>query len=1340
MAILKLVLAAYNITGTTASIIGGIDFALKHFSKSTAEDLFKKCFVDAVKQSAPKLAHFTEAKDLKTVSVDKDTLGDIITSLKNDHIFTLASLEQHDRLIEIIKLFQKCINLPGHQLTPEDLEQKIRPILEDTIVGFYNRLPFKQEAFNQMVLEFIQNSIGEYTNQEESRALLKDFLDKIDKAQLEFQALLIERTQAIKDDTTEIKKTTQANLDISLKLSSQFTDFSNQYLNVSISDAVTTEHQSQIDNARDLLKKGRPISALDSLENLKQRIWTNASSITKFLILKNIAAAQLALNKEREAAMLLLKAFQYNSKDETALSNRALAHFLLGELEKAADFAEKTLEQNSTDTNAYVVLVRISTDEERLEEVIAKVPEYLRDTPQIAHAISEIARQHRDFEEAIKWGEIMVEHEQEDVPSCKPALATILLEQVLNDHLAVLTNQLDESQKEQLRRAIGLITEAWDCVANTELRTFRTDWIINRSTAYVHLGELEEAIKDLDASLKIEPSNPTLLGMRAMLAFEQGKNKNAIGFLEKIQSAPETPDAPILLADILLAEERFDEAIKTLNEFLATDPPSELRENANGLLINAYIGNERFEEALRISATMRELSPTNILTFVGSARVFKAIGKSDEALSQLKEAYDHAQDSEKFQEIMELANELYIYGQFEAAATLYKKLANTSLNSQLTQRLLDSYYFSGERKKTLDICQVLRQKYGPLEKISEMEYVIYDEIGDMNQARAVCEAYLNKFPDDTDMQISLASIHYRSNNIKELDCLLERSFYLKNLSLPACFNLAYLHQVRSKPEKALDIMYEARRTHYDNPDAHLKYIGLFFQVSQQIGELLHSNQVQPGTAVYLNSSGQTNWYIIEKRADADISRQELNVNHPLAQRLLGKTVNDELRLRQNPFGPEIGKIAAIKSKYVHVLQESFRIFSELFPDTPGLGSIKLDDSHETDDSSKFQPLLDFINQQHEVSLQIEETYKENPLPIGAFTNWTGRDVLDTWIFLMSKPDLGVRCSVGNPEEKSQALALLGDPQPKLVVDLISLMTIHSIGAADAVIKAFGKLGIAQSTIDALQQITNEREGMWSKRKSMSVGKEGDQYVRTIITPEEVRQNVEYLKNVIKWIQESCEVHPCTPALQMNQLRKQELDNTFQPFFIDTLLIASQPGYLLLSDDERLRSYAKINLNHDAGTNFHIDGVWTQVVLEHCVNRNLLDKSEYDKMTMKLVCSHYYHTAFNADVLIEAAKQSDWNPSELYNRLVQALGDQRASLSSALNVAVNFLFQLWLEPIQTSQREYLTLGLLNGLTSGRSTREVLNLLADRIYRRFALHPLAEQDILSLIRAYAQTHSF
>ena len=66
-----------------------------------------------------------------------------------------------------------------------------------------------------------------------------------------------------------------------------------------------------------------------------------------------MAAAQLVLNKEREAAMLLLKAFQYNREDEIALSNRAAAHFLLEDTDEAEAYAQKTLEQNPANANAY---------------------------------------------------------------------------------------------------------------------------------------------------------------------------------------------------------------------------------------------------------------------------------------------------------------------------------------------------------------------------------------------------------------------------------------------------------------------------------------------------------------------------------------------------------------------------------------------------------------------------------------------------------------------------------------------------------------------------------------------------------------------------------------------------------------------------------------------------------------------------------------------------------------------------------------------------------------------------------------------------------------------------
>ena len=928
--------------------------------------------------------------------------------------------------------------------------QRIRPVIEKIVADFYSRLPFNQDAFNQIVFKFMQTNAVEHANQAEAWALLRDFLNKFKKANLEIQQRVAEHTQAIKADTDEIKETARATHDAVQEVKIKLTDFSNIHPNLSISDAVTTavatEHQSEIDTARDFLKKHRPRSALELLEKLKERIWTNTSEITKFRILTNMARAQFALNNLQAGATLLIKALQYNSEDEAALSNCAWAYLLLEETEEAANYARKTLEKNPANTTAYAIHVEISTEDETLEEVIAKVPEYSRETPQIAHAISEVARQRGDFEEAKKWGEIMVANEQENVSNCKAALASILLEQVLSNRLAVLTNQLDDSQKEQLRRAIELFTEAWDSVANTELRTVWTDWIIERSTAHILLGESEEAIKNLNTALEIEPSNPVLLEKRAMSALDQEEYRSAIEFLEAIQSAPETPQAPILLANALLEDKRFNDAITTLNDFLMTNPPPQLQANANRMLIKIYIADKNFDQARQISTDMRAASPTSVLNLVDAARISRATGENDEALSLLKEAYDHARNSDAFPEIVELADELGFYEQFEQVAVLYEKVANTSLNSQWTERLLYSYYRSGERKKALEICQALREQYGPLKNISEMEFLIYNEIGDMNQARAVCEVYINAFPDDTDMQIRLGIVHWRSNNLEEVDRLLEKAFDLQTLSLRSCFDLAHLYQIRSQPEKALDIMYEARRTHYNDAAAHLKYVGLFYTVTEQIDELLHPTQVQAGTAVCLDSSGETDWYIIEEREDADSLRKEFNVDDPQSQQLLGKNVNDKIILRQNPIGSETAKIVDIKSKYVYALQEIFRTFPRQFPGTPGVWSINLADSHEADDSVDMQPILDFITRRHEESLEIENIYKENPLPIGAFTNLTGGNVLEALSLLMSKPDLGVRCSTGPPEEWRQALATLEDGQSKLVVDLIALITIHEIGA------------------------------------------------------------------------------------------------------------------------------------------------------------------------------------------------------------------------------------------------------------------------------------------------------
>ena len=1341
MTILGLVLKAYNIVGTGFSIAGGINHAIQHFCKTTAEDLFKKSFDKVVKRHA---SDFADQTDPKTVKVDSNLLDKVITSLKDNDIVELTRLNESEKIAKITTLFRNCIIVPNHQLPDMDFEYRIRPIIERVIIDFYAQLPFKQEAFNQIVLKFIQDTTTEQVN---TRSMLSDFVREIEQVQSEVSERLTQDIQAIKDDTEkikddnkELKQTTSETLDVVREIKSLL----GVNTSPSIETAIAKEHQEQIDIARKLLKSHRPTTAFELLETLKKRTWKDASDDLKFSILTNMAAAQFTLNNEQEAAELLHEAFNYDPKNEKALSNRALAYLLQGETEKAADYAKQASKMNRKNTDAYVILVGISTEEEPLDEVIAEVPDYLHDSPQIAYAISELAKQRENFEAAKRWGEIMVSQDQENAPDFKAAFATTLIKQVLEDNLAVGTSQLYQAQKEQLQRAIGFLTEAWDCVSNTELKDYRADWIISRGIAHFHLGELTKATEDLDTALEIEKSDPILIKNRALLAFKCGDIPKAVEFLEKIQSAPEVPEAPIMLANFLLVSERLGESITKLNNFLQTDLSPELQEKARRLLIEVYIAGKRFDDALEISIAMRESNPMSIANLVDAARIYSANEKRDEAISLLKEAYSYVQDGAEFLDIVELADQLYIHKQFKEAATLYEKLADTSQNSQLTQWLVQSYYNSGEIAKALKICQKLREKYGPLEKISQMEVVIYEENGDMNQAETVCKEYLKKFPNDIDMRIRLGMVLFRSNNEVEVDNVLNsftdfKTFsFLKDLSLEACFELALLHQMRFQPEKALKIMYEVRRTHFDNPDAHLLYIKIFLSVEKEIPEVLKPTQVEKDTAVKINISDEDYWYIIEEREDADIKRDERDVNNPFAQQLTGKNINNEVGLGEKISGLKTGKIVDIKSKFSYVYQESFRIYEQLFPLDQGMDNIKLDDSDEIDDKKRFEKMFEMINRRQDRINEIEKLYKEENLTIGTFTRLVGSNSLDTWGSLMGNPDLGIRCSIGGIEERSSILNRLNHSEPKLVVDIISLITLHSLDAADIVVSTFGKLCIAQSTIDELQRIISEREGMWSKREGMIVGKQGNRYVKQIINPDETKQGIEYLKDIIRWIRNNCEVGQATAGSEMNQLRRRELNDMLQQHFLDTVLLASQPGYLLYSDDGRLRHYAKTSLNSDAGTNFQIDGVWTQVLLEYCVKKNLLDKVDYDEMTIKLVCSRYYHTQFDADLLMEVAKRSNWKISEPYNSFVLALGEERMHLQSALDVSVDFLFTLWDESILFRQKEFLTLGLLTGLTDGRDAHTVLNRLENLIKNKHTLFLPVENSILRQIRNFQQIY--
>ena len=106
--------------------------------------------------------------------------------------------------------------------------------------------------------------------------------------------------------------------------------------------------------------------------------------------------------------------------------------------------------------------------------------------------------------------------------------------------------------------------------------------------------------------------------------------------------------------------------------------------------------------------------------------------------------------------------------------------------------------------------------------------------------------------------------------------------------------------------------------------------------------------------------------------------------------------------------------------------------------------------------------------------------------------------------------------------------------------------------------------------------------------------------------------------------------------------------------------------------------------------------------------------------------------------MEIAKRANWKISEPYNSFVLALGRDRMHLNYALDVTVDFLFILWEESISFRQKEFLTLGLLTGLTYGRNAHTVLSQLENLIQNKHTLFLPVENSILRRINEFKQIY--
>lgn len=1043
---------------------------------------------------------------------------------------------------------------------------------------------------------------------------------------------------------------------------------------IEVSDAISTIYKRDLRSAENLLNQNKPEEAFDFLNQFKNDVWLNAPDNVKYEILRFMASAKLKLLQNYESGSLLIEAFQYNSDDEKAIYNKALGHLLREEPEDAKRCVEKVLEKNPAYNDAYAILIHLSSETEDLEDIIRKIPNAERNTLEVAFAMATVARNKNNFSKAKEWYKIAYDCDNNDSPDIKANLAESMLSELLSEYPVPHLSIIDAPKKETLEKIAEMLTHAWNNISNG-MKKSRISWIVNLSTTKRILGDLPGALADIDKAINIE-SLPSYKKNKALILAEKRDYDEAEEILAKLYG--EIPDAPLTHALIFEIQKEYDNAIKIINKFLGCENPPELVKRANEQLMDLYILNDDPDNAKIVHERLYGSNTNDINGLISEFRISGFYDNTNQIV-HLKKAKDQINEDTPVKDLINLAEEFFDNNKLLDAAEIFEIFVNKELDSDFTRSLVDCYYRSGEIGRALEICEKLRENYSqPLKYISEVEIAIYNEIDDLKKTKELIKEYLEIFPNNLEMKISQAFIDLRSDNLEDVDSFLNSDINLDEISLQQFIEIIRLCSYRDFEEsKFLYLLYEMRRKFYDEYLVHAEYAWNFVFKEKTI---TNPTKVDIGTAVCIEID-KKKWFILEDRPDKDLKFDEINSNNPLFNQLKGKKVGDEIIVNENSISPQKGKIIEIKNKYVHAFHESMERV-KFSPKYLGVDSFSLGDDKET----QFDPIFNVLKEKHERTSQLEKIFKEQWIPLNLLSEGANSNILDTWRYVVSNPELGLRCYT-NTTQENNAIKLLKNKH-RLIIDLVSLFTIHELDVTENIINAFGKLGIVQSSIDVLNQILYQVAANRGREYTNTAWIRG-RPVGINVTPEDTERSIKYLEELIQWVKSNCEILPCNAALNVNRENRNKLNELLGKSFTDTLLVSSEPGNLLYSDDCAFRRLAKLE--------YDVDGVWTQGVLDECLERDQLKEEDYNYAVVKLIHFGYNSTTYNAGALLAAAEKSKWLLLKDYTYVIDVVTQESTELSeidkmekqlSLIKILSGFIFKLPEQSISKEQHDSL----------------------------------------------------
>lgn len=1047
-----------------------------------------------------------------------------------------------------------------------------------------------------------------------------------------------------------------------------------------------------------LMKNNKPQEALDFLLDYKSNNWENFNDESKCQILNDIGLCYLELDQENKGATNLLEASKYQNNASKALGLAALAYALLKNEEEVIKIFNASKTQQ--DTHEYVYASRIMIDEGQTElsEVLTDIPVSAHSLPQVAFCISRHERTRGNTESSINWLETAFLNNNKKGSSIAGILGCSIIDMVTNQNQE-LTNVLNE----KVQRGIDLISGAWEAIPTLELKKRRYYWLMMRGIGKKLIDDISGAYLDLKETINLERNEYTLHNF-ALCAFAQGRFEETISILEELVGNfvhfDKNEDVRLMLADLYSTSNKLKDAIALAVDVLENATTQKVIQDSASLLVDFYLQQNDTEAAMALCGTLNDHNQ-KAFHFLNLAKISNHLNRTDECLRNLEMAVSLSEsDNDPFM-LKTIGSRCYKFGYFKGAIKVFERFVKLDSLNRETRLLIDSYLREKRYNEILSIAQSFRSN-GVLDAgLIEREIFIYSSFADDHKALNICEEYRNIDNGNIAINVSAAMLYHRLGDNDSAARILNEINDLSELTVRNGFQTAVLFTQVGFEEKGLNFLYELRRQHFNNADAHVLYVTSYLNSGPQ--EKINLDSVSSNSAVTLLCQNIATTYIIEDRTTVNSSEGELSPQSTLAKRLLGKKVGDEIEINDR-FGSTTGKIVEILNKRVYAHRRSTELLQTVFASEADLKVLSLKGESDEDRAKHMKTqILEQIAQAEEQSSQLIENYKRGILAIGGVAKIRNQNPVETWKTMIGHPDLGVFNGIVGDFEATRQTVLSGPP---LVLDLITVLTIDAVEICSFYESLTNRIIVGSLTIKALQAYAAYLNFGNGDRAFFS--RQDDQLVHYEITQEETKREVDRITAVIGWVQSNCDVISSDTIYSLDSEYREQLQLYIGKAFLESLLLANESSGLLISEEVAIRLVAI--------QEFKIQSVTSQQLIRIVIDNGTASRKLFDKTSLKLIQMNYRGVLVDSIFLLYLLQESNGQMSDEFVSAISILKGSQSG-ENAIMVGCEFIKTLYDSKIDLVVLTSLVNEVLEVMFAERQSQTVLDRILNSIPQLF-----------------------